>query len=267
MSLVLASQHAGIEQVVSCSQGEHMKSRAGALIGELEQAGIPVVCFDQVRRPVGLAERWSMSPAQVPWIRRHVHEFDAVHVHGIWNVGAFSGLGFASRRGVPVVVTAHESLTAVDIDTSRSRLRRLQKLVLKSAYLRWTTLFVLTSGLETTTSLPESAPRETIPYALVDPARSMPELIPRGTGQELRIGYLGRIARKKNLPLLIESLTQLPDHVRLVVAGDPSGELGQAARRLAQERGVAGRVQWLGFVSPEHRQEFLDGVDILAMPS
>ncbi len=267
MSLVLASHHAGIEQVVSCSQGEHMKSRARALIGELEQAGIPVVCFDQVRRPIGLAERWSMSPAQVPWIRRHVHEFDAVHVHGIWNIGALSGLGFARRRGVPVVVTAHESLTAVDIDTSRSRLRRLQKLVVKSAYLRWTTLFVLTSGLETTTSLPESAPRETIPYALVDPARSVPELMPRGTGPELRVGYLGRIARKKNLPLLIESLTQLPDHVRLVVAGDTNGELGEAARRLAQELGVTGRVQWLGFVSPEQRQDFLNGVDILAMPS
>lgn len=265
--MVLASRRAGVEHVVSCSESEQMRPRARELTAQLEQAGVPVVSFPQLRRPAGLAERWSASPAQVPWVWRQTGRFDAVHVHGIWNLGALSGLAFARLKDIPVVVTAHESLTAIDIDTSRSRLRRQQKLALKSLYLRWTTLFVLTSRLETTTSLPLAAPQDTIPYALVDPARRVPELLPRGRRRELRIGYLGRIARKKNLPLMVEALARLPDHVRLKVAGRVEGEFAQAARRLAEESGVAQRIEWLGFVAPDKRDEFFAGVDLLAMPS
>jgi glycosyltransferase involved in cell wall biosynthesis len=267
MSMVLASRRAGVEHVVSCTESEAMGPRSRLLTAQLEQAGIPVISFPQLRRPAQLAERWSASPGQVPWIWRRVGEFDAVHVHGIWNTGALSGLAFATLRKIPVVATAHESLTEVDIDTSRSPARRLQKLVLKSLYLRWTTLFILTSALETATSLPAGTPQETIPYALVDPAIAVPVLAPRGQRPELRIGYLGRIARKKNLALLIAALAQLPEHVRLTVAGDAHGELAQAGRRLAQERGVAGRIEWLGFVNPAGREEFLRSIDLLAMPS
>ncbi len=267
MSMVLASHHAGVGHVVACSESERMGERARLLTSQLEAAGVPVVSFPQLRRPVRLAERWSASPAQVPWVWRQVGGFDAVHVHGIWNFAALSGLAFASRKRIPIVVTAHESLTEADIDTSRSRARRVQKLALKALYLRWATLFVLTSELETQTSLPPQAPRETIPYALVDPARPVPALVARGGQPELRIGYLGRIAPKKNLPVLISALARLPAHVRLVVAGDADGELGREARRLAAAHDVATRIEWLGFVPPGRRKAFFSGIDVLAMPS
>jgi glycosyltransferase involved in cell wall biosynthesis len=267
MSMVLASARAGVEHVVSCTERSSARSRSQVLVGSLEQAGIPVVTFPPLQRPVELADRWSVSLAQVPWISRHVGGFDAVHLHGVWNIGALSGLAFARLRDVPIVVTAHESLTANDIDKSRTTARRTQKLALKSLYLRWTNLFILTSQLETAESLPAHAPQETIPYPLFDGHRPAPALRPRGATRELRIGYLGRIAPKKNVPTLVEALGSLPEHVRLIVAGDGPAEIVQRARRRAEELGVVDRIEWLGFVPPEDRAQFLQTIDLLAMPS
>jgi len=169
--------------------------------------------------------------------------------------------------GKPVVVTAHESLTAFDIDTSRSAARRRQKLFLRSLYLRYATLFVLTSELEASDSLPLSARRRTVYYPVLDREGEVPALRPRGEGRELRVGFLARIDPKKNLDLLIDSMAQLPDHVRLVIGGDGPADLVHSLRRRADGLGVSGRVQWLGFVEPGDRARFLENLDLLAMPS
>lgn len=265
--MVLASSRAGVEHVVSCSEQAVAQSRSQQLIGRLQQEGIDVVPFPALDWPAELAKRWSISPAQVPWIWRQAAHFDLVHVHGVWNIGALAGLGACRGRSVPIVVTPHESLTATDIDSSRSRARRGQKLALKSLYLRWADLFIITSELETKQSIPADAPHETIPYPLYDSRHETPLPGPRGTTQELAVGYLGRIAPKKNIPVLIEALGRLPDHIRLLIAGDGPDEIVVAARARAKELGLGDRVEWLGFVPPDARGDFLDRIDLLAMPS
>ncbi len=267
VSLVLASRRAGVDHVVVCTDQPSARVRAQSLVRSLEAVGIEVLSFPTLERPTDLAARWSVSLAQIPSIWRLADSVDAVHVHGAWNIGALTGLAAARLRKVPLVVTSHESLTANDIDKSRSAPRRIQKLALKSLYMRWTDLFVLTSELETRESLPRSAPHETIPYPLADSRRARPELQARGESPVLTIGYLGRIAPKKNVPLLVDALAVLPQHVRLRVAGDGPDELVATARERADELGVSDRIDWLGFVSPEHRGEFLATIDLLAMPS
>lgn len=267
MSMVLASRRAGVEHVVACTDNDAAAARSQLLVDELERAGVEVVRFPQLRRPAVLAERWSASPAQLPWIWRAVRRFDVVHVHGAWNMAALGGLWAGRARGVPVVVTAHGSFTQDDMDASRSLPRRAQKELLLRMYLRWSSLFVLTSQVETRTSLPPDAPEQTIPYALYDRGMTLPALTPRGTNPELRLGFLGRIATRKNLPLLVEALALVPEHVRLVVAGDGDPELVGATKRRAAELGVAERIEWLGFVPPDRRDAFLASIDVLAMPS
>jgi glycosyltransferase involved in cell wall biosynthesis len=267
MNMVLASRRAGVEHVVSCTEQVSSRARSRLLIEQLEREDIPVIPFSALQRPVELAERWSVSPAQVPWIWREAAGFDAVHCHGVWNIGALTGLAAARAHHVPLVVTPHESMTDNDIDKSRSRARRGQKLALRALYLRWTELFIITSELETRESLPESAPHETIPYPLFDRRDAVAELLPRGQHDELRVGYLGRVAPKKNVPLLVEAMGLLPAHVRLLIAGDGPAEIIGPARRRAGELGVSDRIEWLGFVPPDARDEFLAGIDVLAMPS
>jgi glycosyltransferase involved in cell wall biosynthesis len=267
MNMVLASRRAGVDQVVSCTEVRSSRARAQQMYRRLEELGIEVVTFPPIRRPASLAERWSIAPSQVPWIWRRAHDFDVVHLHGVWNIGALTGLAATRRRHVPVVVTPHESMTDNDIGKSRSRARRSQKLFLKSLYMRWTDLFIVTSQLETDESLPPTAPHETIAYPLSDARAPVPELQARGDQPELRVGYLGRIAPKKNVILLVEAMALLPEHVRLVIAGGgPDDVLGPAKRR-AEELGLGERVRWLGFVAPDERGRFLGSIDVLAMPS
>ena len=109
--------------------------------------------------------------------------------------------------------------------------------------------------------------QRTVYYPVVDGEGEVPALRPRGEGRDLRVGFLGRIDPKKNLDLLIDSMAQLPDHVRLVIAGDGPADLIYSLRRRAAGLGVSGRLEWLGFVEPGDRTRFLENVDLLAMPS
>ncbi|MHB8694277.1 MAG: glycosyltransferase [Solirubrobacteraceae bacterium] len=268
MNMVLASRRAGVEHVVCCTEEHSARGRAQVMVDELAAVGIPVISFRPLERlPAQLATRWSISPAQVPWIVRHAGEFDVIHVHGVWNIGALTGLTSSRLHPIPIVVTPHESMTNTDIDVSRSRPRRAQKLALKALYIRWADLFVVTSQLETSESLPPQAPSETIPYPLFDARRPPADLPSRSTRPELWIGFLGRVAAKKNLSLIIESLALLAPNVRLLVAGDGPADIVEPARERAAELAVTERIEWLGFVPPEDRDAFLARIDVLAMPS
>lgn len=264
---LLAARRAGVEIDVAVPERASAHERSRVLVEPLEQAGITVRTFPPLVRPAELADRWSLSSSQVGWIARNLRRYDVVHINAVWALGLLAALAIARLTGTPTVVTAHESLTAFDIDASRSAGRRRQKLLLKALYERWTTLFVLTSRLEAEDSLPGSTRVRPIPYPLFDPRLPLPPLRPRGKGPALRVGFLGRFDPKKNLDLLIDALVGLPDHVHLVVAGDGPTDLVAGLHRRAEEVGVQDRVEWLGFVSATDRPAFFARLDVLAMPS
>lgn len=267
-NMLLAAQQAGVEGVVAvpARRGPGATS-SHALMDMLTAAGVVVRIMPPMSWPPKQAYRWGISPNQIAWVARHASDYDVVHVHGVWGMSSVGSLVAGRVAGKPVVVTAHESLTTFDIDGSRSAARRRQKLLLKSLYLRHTALFVLTSELEVRYSLPQTARQRTVYYPVVDAASELPKLRPRGLARELRVGFLGRIDPKKNLDLLISATAQMPSHVRLVIAGTGPPEMVDSLRMLADQLGVAQRIEWLGFVEPGDRADLLAGLDLLAMPS
>ena len=198
-NMMLAARKAGVDLVVAVPDHGADDPASRALVDELQRAGVGVHTLPIVGGARRATYRWGISPAQATWTARHVREFDVVHVHGIYGIGPISGLlaGSAARR--PVVVTAHESLTAFGIDGSRSPARRHQKELVKAMYLRLAALFVLTSELETRDSLPAAAMRRTVHYPVTDASWQSPAVIPRGRRDTLTIGFLARIDPKKNL--------------------------------------------------------------------
>jgi glycosyltransferase involved in cell wall biosynthesis len=266
-SMSLAARMVGVDCVVAVPEHGSGDAASRGLIVELQRAGVVVHTLPVVAWPPRSAYRWGLSPAQTAWTLRNVKRFDVVHVHGAWGLGSLTGLLAGRAARTPVVVTAHESLTRFDIDGSRSAARRRQKLVLKSLYLRHATLFVLNSEIEARVSLPPSARRRTVylPVTRADgPARAVR---PRGQGRLLRVGFLARIHPKKNLDVLIDAMSHLPGHVRLVIAGDGPADLIHSLRRQADRLGVSERVEWLGFVEPAERSDLFARLDLLAMPS
>jgi glycosyltransferase involved in cell wall biosynthesis len=84
---------------------------------------------------------------------------------------------------------------------------------------------------------------------------------PRLDGAPLRLGYLGRLDPTKGIELLIDAAAALPaGGWELQVAGSGSATYEGELRA----RAAAAPVRFLGFVDPD---EFLDGIDVLAVPS
>ncbi len=268
-SMLLAARKVGVDSVVAVPQHGRLMTEAPSrvLIDLLERSGVVVKSLPALSWPRAAAYRWGISPAQARWTARHIADFDLVHVHGVWGMSPVIGLAAGRLAGKPIVVTAHESLTTFDIDGSRSASRRRQKQLLKSLYLRYATLFVLGSELESQASLPPSAHQRIVYLPLVDADGEVPALRPHREKRDLRVGFLGRVDPKKNLDLLIDATARLPDHVHLVIAGDGPADLVNSLRRRADDLGTGDRVEWLGFIEPGDRTRFLEDLDLLAMPS
>jgi glycosyltransferase involved in cell wall biosynthesis len=266
-NVLISTQRAGVTNVVATGSTSESHERVRSLTEPLEAEGVVVRQFPAPSWPPDRPGRWGLSPQQVAWLGRGIGHFDLLHVHGAWGLNLLSGLASARARHTQVVVSPHESFTAFDIDDSPSPARRRQKLLLKRLYLRWSSLFLFSSELEVKDSLlaTEWERARSIPNPLVDPRKPVPRLARHEERRELRIGFLGRLHPKKNLHLLIDMLPRLPEHVRLVVAGD--GPLAEELRGWARKLGVGRRVEWLGFVPTERRAEMLQGLDLLAMPS
>ena len=266
MQMMIATQRSGVSNTVVAAGTPAARERAVTYIRRLEADGVEVGQFQAVSWLPG-ADKLGVSVKAMSWLVRRVGDYDLVHVHGVWGLTLLTALAAAHLRGVPVVLTPHESLTAIDIETSQNAVRRQMKLALRAVYLRWTSAFVVNSQLEADTSVPEmSADRVNVVYhPVVEQGASKAELRPRGAEERLRVGFLGRLHPKKNLNLVIDAVARLPDHVELVVAG--GGPLLEQMQRHSEQRGVQERVEWLGFVSPDERTRFLEGIDVLVMPS
>lgn len=267
-NMVLATQMAGAENTFTAAGNRAARARAQQLTRPLRDAGVGVRMFPTFEWPEEAPDRWGLSVPQVRWFTSAVCEYDLVHIHGVWGFSLLAGLRAAVKNDVPVVVTPHESLTAYDIEVSSgSQLRRRQKLLLKEAYIRWATYFVLTSDLEAASSLPPALMqrRSVVHYPLAE-VQPVPPRDVNADGQgAFRVGFLGRLHPKKNLNHLIEALPALGPGTRLVIAGD--GPLMAEMRRLTETLAVAERVEWRGFVAKDERPEFFTSVDVLAMPS
>ena len=78
---------------------------------------------------------------------------------------------------------------------------------------------------------------------------------------------MGRLAEEKNVDVLIEALSLLPDtleHVVLDIAG--GGELREALEQKAHDCGVSDRVIFRGFVPEEHLPEVYQMADVFCQP-
>jgi glycosyltransferase involved in cell wall biosynthesis len=87
---------------------------------------------------------------------------------------------------------------------------------------------------------------------------------------EFRLGFAGQIIEQKGLDLLIDALALLPADKRptLLIAGQDTQRAGAYERELrgrAEQRGVAGHIQWLGFL--ENVDDLYRQVTALACPS
>jgi glycosyltransferase involved in cell wall biosynthesis len=227
-------------------------------------AGIETHRFETSKATGKLGVRWGISLSLGVWLLRNAHRFDVLHMHGAWTFTTAVGLVAARLRRRVAVLSSHESLT--DYDRRSGPVRDRVKQLLRWIYLRSFSVVVVASELEQHDSGDHAGIRSVVvPHAVTS---AWPETRCRpAAGQDLRIGFLGRLDPKKNLELLIDALPYLPRNVSLHVAGDGPPAYRQSLVSRARFRGVVSRIQWLGFVQGPAKREFLGSIDVLAMPS
>jgi D-inositol-3-phosphate glycosyltransferase len=90
-----------------------------------------------------------------------------------------------------------------------------------------------------------------------------------GLGSEGRIVlFVGRPEPFKGPDVLVRTLASLPQDVRLLLVGGSDAEQsGGWLTRIAEDAGVAGRIEWRPAVAQEHLPAYYAAADLLAMPS
>ncbi len=228
------------------------------------------------RPPEGvLVERlpsWRLGAAQTrfahPLVSRiapHVRWADVVHAN---TPAALTGVvaHLARRRGVPVVMGVHAQL-----ETSTLQAPLVGPVVerLLTGWYRY--LFGLADLLVTPTPyaarlVTPFTDREPVPVSNGIDLGAWEGLGPRGAGDGTRrLAFVGRLSPEKRPLDLLPLMHELPECYRLTVAGH--GPLEVEMRQAVERRGLASRVDLLGFVGEREKLELLCATEAFLMPS
>jgi teichuronic acid biosynthesis glycosyltransferase TuaC len=175
-----------------------------------------------------------------------------------------------ARLGVPVVVTSHGD----DVIADNHRMRcpvigpRIREAVRNADHLIAISSFTrdgylqLGADPDRITTIPNGADSEKLSRPAPRPAALSPSIRP---GQYFL--FLGRLARRKGVDVLLAALAQTPKTggVELVIAG--AGENQEGLDALYRELGLSERVHFAGAVGGETKKYLLQNARCLVMPS
>ena len=226
----------------------------------VERRGFAVTHF-RVRRPRTTAT----APGLVPWLRRHVREFDLAHIHGIYWFPTLVSAIAARHARVPYVHQPHGALTAYHRAHHVGR-KAVYEALFERRNLRLAASVRYDSERERQDALARGFPDG----AVIPPGTPMP---PPGSSDDRvggRILFLGRISAKKGVDVLLDALPLVISAVpaaHLVVAGPDDERLGNQLRERANALRIGERVTFVGLVTGDTKIDLLRTASVLVAPS
>lgn len=226
----------------------------------------------RARRP----HRLAYSPALRRSLRAALMDYDVVDVHSLYLYPQYAAFHEAARAGLPYVISPHGALDPYLRARGRGRKLLMHALWQRRALERAAAIR-LTADEEATLveDVAPHVPRFVVPNG-VD--WSAYQRLPRGDLFRARhldghsgpvVMYLGRLARKKGLDILIRSLARLDPETGAVLAivGPDDEGLKPALEALARELSVEDRVRFVDMVTGDDRLAALAAADVWALPS
>lgn len=222
---------------------------------------VAVRYFATTRLP--FARRLYVSISMRHWLRRHARDYDLMHLHSVFLGPTAISARAARQHHVPYVVSPRGMLVPELIDRKSGMVKRLWIAAVERRTFSEAAAIHFTARQEWDDAVRTGIP---LPAPFVVPNGSdLPVLLPSPprTGTIL---FLGRINWKKGIDLLIDAMALLPD-VRLIVAGNDEESLLPALRDQASRNGTVGRIEFVGPVSGAAKQQLLQTVCALILPS
>jgi glycosyltransferase involved in cell wall biosynthesis len=189
-----------------------------------------------------------------PMMRRAlagIGAYDVAHTHAVYLWPGIALARAAQKHGVPYIVSPRGMLVPELIRQKNRVVKTLWLQTLERRALAGAAAIHFTAPLEL-----QEAQRIGLPLP-------SPAVVPNGIDLEPRpdvpreentLVFLGRVTWKKGLDRVIEAL---PPNVRFLIAGNDEEGLTPRLRELAEKRGVADRVEFLGPVYGAAKNELL----------
>ena len=203
-----------------------------------------------------------------------IKRLSVVHVHSPFVTG-WMGLRYSRRYGMPLVYTYHTQLEAyahyVPFEPNATRFAATQ---LTRAFANLTDAVIVPTRAmaQRLTEVGVRVRVEVVPSG-IDIARfgagrrddALRARLGARPGDRLLLA-VGRLAREKNVELLLQALGELRDSsVRLAIAGD--GPLRPELEELARRSGVSAQTRFLGAIAREELPDLYASADAFVMPS
>ncbi len=210
------------------------------------------------------------------YLKKHIREYDIVHIHGIWHFGSLAP--FLIPNKVPRVITIHGLLDRWAIRHSGWKKSLVSALYQKRLLRKTDLIQVNNSEEEEDVTLYLGAPPRNlkiIPNGMrLDDYSSLPE---RGlflkhfhlqdTGKTIL--FMGRLNRKKGLDLLLPAFEkyhqQHPD-ARLILAGPDDG-YEAATRAFLEAHNLTEAVKLVGMLTGELKMKALADAAVFVLPT
>jgi len=195
---------------------------------------------------------------------KSVPNVDIYHTQGIWQYPTYAIVDVARSKGRPYLITPRGMLYPQDIAKANTFFKRLS---LKIRLLR---------DLNRAACVQVTCEEEmqhcrnlgvTSPIAIIPNPVEIKEYLPQTLDGVFRIGYMGRISRRKNVEALIYAMDHLKlENSELLIIGSGDKEY-EAFLHSETDRLSLKNVKFAGFLFGKDKDKALSTVSLLVMPS
>jgi len=209
------------------------------------------------------------------WLRKHIADYDVVHIHALFSYSSLVAALFAALAGVPYMVRPLGVLGRWGMQNRRRGLKELSFNLIERRIIRHAALVHYTSQQEAQEARELKAGERQI--VIANPVYAPPTAT-KGTfrashpelGYRKIILFFSRLDQKKGLDLLLDSYSRLRmrrANIALVVAGDGDAEFVMGLKQQAHALEIESDVVWAGFLEGKEKAAALADSDVFALPS
>ncbi len=199
-------------------------------------------------------------------LRSNARQFDIVHLHTWWNVLIFQSIRLLSTMDVPMVISPRGMLSDYSFSHRKTSLKKYFQLFAGERLVEG----VFLHG----TSAAEASEMAYRTNRDQDEVFVMPNLLNLSPAEsfepvagEFSLGFLSRIHHKKGIEVLLEAVARSPQVKKLVIGGRGEEAYEASLRQKISELGIAGRIEFAGWVSEGQKADFFRRFQIFILPS
>lgn len=208
-----------------------------------------------------------IAPKLLQALWQKATDYEVIHIHTWWNLTAIFAVLICWLKGIRPMLSAHGMIGAYSFQAKHSFFKQAMHLLggkwlLNQVILHATVQQEAAEWQETTPSWEYFISPNIINFpVLKEPNR------PPVKSDNFKLLFLSRIHEVKGIELLLEALVPLTINWELTIAG--TGELDYINRLKHKciELEIDQKVNWIGWVSGEKKQEILQESDLFILPS